>query len=194
MKDVTQNEMLFILSIFKSPETEYNANSIAKLLGISSMGALKIAKRLEKENIITSRELGKARFYRLNLESEYVKDYVRFLLKREAEHAPPYVKVWIDEIRKLKSADAAMLFGSVLKKLKDAEDIDAVLITEQRKFPKLQGEVEEVNKVNVKQLHLVYQSKEDFVKNIRKDDKVLLNAVKGIVVFGEDIIIEGLKK
>ncbi len=194
MKDVTKNEMLFILGIFKSPETEYNANSIAKVLGISSMGALKIAKRLEKENIILSRELGKAKFYRLNWESDYVRDYVRFLLKREAEHAHSYVKVWIGEIRKLKSADAAMLFGSVLRKFRKAKDVDAILITDQKKFARLQGEVEEINKLNVKRLHPVYQSKEDFMRNISKGDKLLLSAVKGIAVLGEDIIIDGLRK
>ncbi len=194
MNDVTKNEMLFILSIFKGPETEYNANSIAKVLGISSMGALKIAKRLEKENVTLSRELGKAKFYRLNWESDYVTDYVGFLLKREAEHAHPYVKVWIDEIRKLKSADAAILFGSVLRKFREAKDIDVILITDQKKFTKLQEEVEEINKLNAKPLHPVYQSKEDFMMNIRKGDKALLSGVKGIIAFGEDIIINGLKK
>jgi len=194
MKDVTQNEMLFILTVLKSPETDYNANSIAKVLGITSMGALKIAKRLEKEEIIISRKLGKAKFYGLNWESDYVRDYVKFLLRREAEHAHSYVKVWIHEVRKLKSADAAVLFGSVLRKFREAADVDVVLVTDQKNFSKLQKEVEEVNQINVKRLHPVYQSKDDFVKNISKGDKVLLSAVKGIIVFGEDIIIEGLRK
>ena len=194
MKDITDNEMRFVLGIFKSPELEYNANSISKLIGISSMGALKIAKRLEKENILISRELGKAKFFRLNLDSEYVRDYVKFLLKREAEQAHSYVKVWINEIRKLKSADAAILFGSVLTKYREAGDIDAVLITGEKKFAKLKEEVEEVNKINIKRLHPVYQSKADFIKNISKGDKVLLNAIKGIIIFGEDMVIEALKK
>ena len=194
MKDITDNEMAFVLNIFKSPEVEYNANSIAKLMGISSMGALKIAKRLEKENIIGSRRLGKAKFYKLAMGSDYVRDYVKFLLRREAEHAHPYVKVWIEEIRKLKSADAAILFGSVLRKQAEAGDIDAVLITDEKKFSRLKKEVEEVNQINVKRLHPVYQSKADFIKNISKGDKVLLSAVKGIAVFGEDLIAEVMRR
>ena len=74
MREITNNEMIFVLSIFKSPEVEYNANSIAKKMGISSMGALKIAKRLEKENIIKSKHLGKAKFYNLNLNNDYVNE------------------------------------------------------------------------------------------------------------------------
>ena len=193
MMDITNNEMVFVLTIFKSPEAEYNANSIAKLMGISSMGALKIGRRLEKEDVIVSRELGKAKFYRLNLGSEYVRDYVKFLLKREAEQAHPYVKVWIGELKKLKSADAAMLFGSVLRRHKGARDIDVVLVTDEKKFAKLKREVEDVNLVNVKRLHPVYQSKEDLVNNVIKGDKVLLAAIKGIVVFGEDLLMGCLK-
>lgn len=194
MRDITSNEMAFVLTIFKSPETQYNANSIAKLIGISRMGALKIAKRLEKENIIISKELGKAKYYWLNFSNDYVKQYVRFLLKREAEHAHPYVRVWADEVKKLKSADAAILFGSVLRKYKEARDIDVVLITDKKRFSKLKKEIGEIDELNVKRLHPIYQTKEDFIKNIKKSDKALLSAMKGIVVFGENMIIDLLQK
>lgn len=193
MNAITSNEMKFVLNILKNPDKQYNANSISKEIGISSMGALKIAKRLEKENIITSREFGKAKFYKLNLESDYVKDYLHFLLKREKEQANAYVKVWIDEIKKLKNADASLLFGSVLRKGKEAKDIDVVLITDTQKFSKLKKEIEEVDHVNLKKIHPVFQTKDDFINNLKKKDNTILNALKGIVVFGEDQIIEALQ-
>jgi len=194
MKDITNNEMHFVLLIFKSPETEYNANSIAKQIGISSMGALKIAKKLEKEGILTSRKMGKARFYKLNLGSDYVKQYIKFLLKREAEQASAYVKRWINEIKKIKNANSAVLFGSVLKKEKEANDIDVLLITNGKKFSGLKRDIEEINLLNTKKLHPLYQTKDDLVKNIKKNDLPLLNAIKGIVAFGEDTIIELIEK
>ncbi|MBS3064840.1 MAG: hypothetical protein J4472_03425 [DPANN group archaeon] len=194
MLNITNNEMYFILSIFKNPEKEYNANSIAKQIGISSMGALKIAKKLEKENIIISRKLGKAKFFKINFNNNYVKQYLGFLLKREAEQASSYVKVWIREIRKLKSADVAILFGSVLQKQKDAGDVDVLLITNQKKFTKLKKEIESLDIINVKKLHPLYQTKEDVVKNVKKEDKPLLNAIKGIVVLGDDVIIKLFEK
>lgn len=194
MNRITSNEMAFVLRIFKSPETDYNANSISKVIGISPMGALKIARRLEKEGIVSSRELGKAKFYRLKLDSDYAREYAKFLLKREAEQAHPYVRVWIDEIRKLKSAYAAILFGSVLRKYKEAKDIDVVLITDKKKFPGLKHEIEEINRLNIKRLHPVFQSKEDFVRNMKKRDRIIIDAIKGVVVFGEDKIIELMQK
>lgn len=194
MLNITNNEMNFILSIFKSPEKEYNANSIAKQIGISSMGALKIARKLEKENIIALKEFGKANFFKINFNNEYTKQYLNFLLKREAEQSLPYVRVWVKEIRKIRNADAAILFGSVLQKQKDAGDVDVLLITNQKKFGKLKKEVENINLINIKKLHPVYQAKRDFEENIKKQDKLVVSAIKGIVVFGEGVIIKLFEK
>lgn len=194
MKNITDKEMLFVLTLFKSPETEYNANSIAKHIGASSMGALKIAKRLEKENILIPRKLGRAIFYKLNFENDYVRQYIKFLLKREAEQAPVYVKRWVTDIKKIKSADSAVLFGSVLKKYEGAKDIDVLLVTDKKRFSKLKKEVKDIDIVNIKKLHPLYQTKDDLKKNIKKQDKPILNAIKGIVVFGEDEIISLLEK
>lgn len=190
MKDITNNEMMFMLNILKSPEIEYNANSMAKKLGISRMGALKIARRLEKEEIISSKELGKAKFYKLNLEREYVSTYLKFLLKREAEQAHPYIKIWIEDIRKIKSADAAILFGSLLRKHREAIDIDAVIIIKPKKFKKVQKEIEGINEMRTKKLHPIHMAKGDLAKNLKNGNEAMLEAIKGLVVFGEEIIIK----
>jgi predicted nucleotidyltransferase len=118
---------------------------------------------------------------------------LKFLLKREAEQSPAYVKMWINEIKKIKNADAAILFGSALRK-KEAKDIDALIITDQKRFSKVREEIENINLINIKKLHPMYQSEEDFIENIKKEDKPLLNAIKGIIAFGEDKIINLMEK
>jgi len=194
MNKITNNEMVFVLSIFKSPELEYNANSMAKHIGISSMGALKIAKRLEKENIISSKVLGKAKFYKLNLESDYVRHYIKFLVKREAKQANPYIKAWIEDIKKVKSADAAILFGSILRKQKSANDIDVLFVIDKKNYPKVKKEIDGINLISTKKIHPMYQTKEDIKNNIKKGDKPLFNAIKGIMVFGEDLMMGLIEK
>ena len=158
------------------------------------MGALKIARKLEKENIIIPKEFGKAKFYSLNLESDYVRQYIKFLLRREVETASPYIKVWISEIKKIKNADSAILFGSVLKKQKEAKDIDVMFITDQKRFSRLKEDLNNIASLNIKKIHPIYQTKSDFIKNIKNSDKVVLNAVKGIIIFGEEIIIDLFRK
>lgn len=191
--DITRNEMLIVLSIFKSPEKEFNANSISKEMHITPMGALKILKRLDKENILSSKVAGKATFYRINFGSGYAREYLRFVLKREAEQSSPYVKRWVTEVRKLKNADIAIIFGSVLKKEGKANDVDVLVATSQERFEKLKEEINELNKINEKEMHAVYQSPEDMEDNISRRDKVVISALKGIVAFGEEKLI-GLVK
>ncbi|MEK6887705.1 MAG: hypothetical protein AABX14_02040 [Candidatus Aenigmatarchaeota archaeon] len=188
------NEMKIVLKIFKTPESEFNANSISKEAGLTPMGSLKILKRLDKEGVLISKTAGKATFYRLNFGNDYTKVYVRFALRSETEHATPYVKRWVSEIRKLKNADATMLFGSVLRKGNEANDVDVLAVTGQNKFGKLKEEIAELNKINEKQMHVVYQSREDLQNNIRKHDKVVLNALKGIVILGEETLVEVFSK
>lgn len=193
MESISHNEMLFVLSIFKNPENQFNSNSIAKHLGISSMGALKIARKLKKEGVLELKQLGKAKFFRLNLEKDYAKQYIKFLLKREAELAHPYIKRWTNELRKAQNATSIILFGSVLKRKEYVKDIDSLFIVDKSKFSKLKKEIQEINLINVKKVHPLYQTRDDFKKNIKKGDKVILNSIKGIVASGEDIIIELLR-
>jgi len=193
MDDLTKNEIAFVLKVFKNPKHHYNANSISKELKISSMGALKIAKRLEKEEVLIALELGKARYYKLNLSNEYVIQYLWFLLNREAEHSAPYIKYWIRELRKIKEAKTIIVFGSVLIKQERAKDIDVLLIAEQKKFSALKKEVQEINKINPKKIHPIYQSEKDFIKNLKDEDAVILNAIRGTYVKGEKKVTELLR-
>ncbi len=193
MKNITNNEMKFVLTIFKSPETEYNSNSIAKSLGITSMGALKIAKRLEKEGIISFKDMGNAKFYRLNLENDHVRQYIKFLLQKESRESSPFLKAKFKDIKKIKNAYVAILFGSMLTKEEKSNDADLFLITDQKRFSKLKKEIESLNLINNKKYHPLYQTMDDARKNIKENDKVIFNAVKGIVIFGEDLIIDLMK-
>jgi len=194
MRNGKNNEMQFVLTVFKSPEADYNASNLAGLLGISSMGALKIAVRLEKENIICSKKIGRANIYKINFKNNYALQYVKFMFKKEAETSSPYVKRWIKEIGKIKSALGIILYGSVLKKESGANDIDVLIIVDKKCFEDVKKEVDSINIMNNKKIHPLYQTYEDLQKHIKEGDKIILSAIKGIVLSGEDILIDCLKK
>ena len=189
MYEITKAEMQLILALVKSPEMNYNSNSITKAVDITPMGALKILKRLEKESILKSKKIGKAIIYRINTEENYARNHVAFILAREKAYAQPRVKVWINELRKIKNADLIILFGSVLRK-EDPNDIDVLFVTDQKMFKKLQEEIDALNKLNMKQIHPLYQGFADIIMNIKKRDKPVLNAIKGIIVTGEERFVE----
>ena len=186
----TAKEERVILALFKNPEKDLNASSLARVAALSRMHALRIAKKLEQEQVVSSRRIGRSRIFTLDLSEEYTRNLVKHLLNREAKQASPYVRRWISELRRLKNAKAALLFGSVLRKEKEANDIDVLFITDQKRIEPLEREIDALNRINPKPIHPIYQSSSDFRRNIRKKDPVVLNALKGIVAFGEEELYE----
>ena len=189
MREITKTEMNIVLTFVKSPEIIYNANSVAKVIQITPMGALKALKRLEQESILKSKRIGNATTYRVNVKDAYAQRYVSFILARSAKQANFQVKRWITELNKIKSADVVVLFGSILYK-SNPNDVDVLLLTDQKRFSKLKQEIKEINELNVKKIHPLYQTFRDIVKNIKERDKPILSAIKGIVIRGEEKFLD----
>ncbi len=187
------NRSKILLKLFKEKNINYNANSISKAIGISSMGALKLLKELEKKEIVSSEKFGKALIYKINMNKEYNLDYLEFLLKSEAENSSSYVKRWINEIKKIKNADIVILFGSILRIDEQAKDIDVMFVVEKSRFRTLRSEIEKLNQINDKKIYPVYQSIDDFNDNILKKDKIILDSIKGIVIFGQNKFLNLMK-
>ncbi len=193
MQTITKNEMRAILIIFKDIDGHYNANNLSKKIGLSSMGTLKILKRLEVQNILKSTMFGKAVFYKVNLDNDYARNYIEFLLKKEAEDAAPRIKRWIRELRNVRDAKIGILFGSVLTEEK-FNDVDLLVVLEQSQNRGFNKSIGEINKINIKRIHAVKQTKEDLKLNLGKKDEVVLSIIKnGIVLFGYDEIVEVIK-
>lgn len=195
MKNITANEMKILLVLFKDIATSYNANSISKVVGITPMGALKILKKMEKENLTVSKKLGKANFYKPNLDDQYPGMCIRFLLQKEAEESQPAIKRWVNELKEFaKFAKIGILFGSVTQDPHSAKDIDILLVFEKSQMKKIQGLIQEKNKINIKKIHVIKQTEKDLKENIKRKDKILLSILKrSIVVFGHEELIEVIK-
>ena len=187
MESITKAEIKAVLTILKSPEIEYNANNLAKAINLTSMGTLKILKRLENEEILKSRKVGKANIYKINI-NPYSTKYLSTLLERQANHQNPKIKRWITELKPLK-ANLIILFGSILIK-PNPNDIDVLLITSQKGFSSLKKQIKEINQLNIKKIHPLYQTKEDLINNIKKEHPPILQAIKGIIVKGEEEFIK----
>ena len=189
MNEITKTEIAVILQIIKHPQIDYNSNNLAKAIGVTPMGALKVVKRLERESILKAKKFGNTTIYSFNPENIYAKQHVTLIISREAQYVSPLIKRWILELKKIQSAEMIILFGSVLEK-SIPNDIDILCMTNQKNFSKLQLEVERINDINIKKIHPLYQTKDDVISNIKKGDKPILNAINGIVIFGQEKFLE----
>ncbi|MBN2422825.1 nucleotidyltransferase domain-containing protein [Candidatus Woesearchaeota archaeon] len=179
------------MKLFKDFTKEYNPSSISAEVGKTRVGAYKSLKNLEKNNIVKSKKLGKANFYYLRLGDEYVKKHIELLLMEEARKK----QRWIDEFKELcKYVKVVLLFGSVLKKPKTANDIDLLLIMNKDKNKQVNEIIKEKNTILIQKIHPLKQTEKDFIKNFKKNNKVLLTAVKeGIVLHGYEKYVELIK-
>ncbi|MBI5388933.1 hypothetical protein HZB01_00975 [Candidatus Woesearchaeota archaeon] len=191
MKPLTNMETEIILKLFRDFTVDYNPSNIANELKRTRVGTFKALKALEKRGIVQGKKLGKAMFYTLNLRDDYAKKYVQVLLMEEARQR----QRWLFEFEGLFNyVHIAVLFGSIIQNEKEANDIDLMIVLEQKDNSAINKIINEKNKILPKRIHIIKQTIQDIISNIKKRDKLVLNAFKyGIVLHGFEELVEVMK-
>lgn len=192
MSSLTSKENEVLLKLFKDFSRDYNANSLSKQINITPRGALKILKNLQKQGLLISKQFGKAAFYKINLEDYYTFRIIETLLIHEARERVPR---WLAEFEKIfKDIEIAVIFGSIIRNPKKANDIDLLLVFTQKKMKLVKNFINKKNKILLKPIHPVIQSPNDIKNNLKKKDQVVLNALqRGYVLHGYDKLIKVVK-
>ena len=191
MKSLTKKEKEALLILFKDFTSFYNANSISKVLKISHVGAQKILKRLMKENLVTSKTIGKSIIYKLNFNDNYVSNLMTFLLADEANN----FKRWKEEFKELdKKNRVVMIFGSAIKDYIHANDIDLMIVTNNKEIKEINDILKEKEEILPKKIHSIKLTEKDLTYNIKKRDKAVIEIIKNaIILYGQDRYVEILK-
>ena len=193
MVSLTKNEARTINFLIRNFSENYNINQLSRELKISPRGIFKILKKLEEQRYLISNKQGNNIFYKINYDSEEALDVCKFaLIDKETT---PYIKVVIKDIEGLKSkTDLAILFGSILKKGKEARDIDLLIVFDKKNLKRIEKIIDNVNKIRTKKIHSIYQTKEDLAKNIKDKDAAILDEIKtGIVLWRRSLLVELIK-
>ncbi|HLC56192.1 MAG TPA: nucleotidyltransferase domain-containing protein [Candidatus Nanoarchaeia archaeon] len=191
MITLTQKERETVIILFKDYTNFYNANSISKILNISHVGAQKIFKRLLQENLVISKTIGKSIIYKLNFSNDYVTHLVAFILADEANK----FKRWKEEFKELFKKDRiVMLFGSTIKDYAHAQDIDIMIVLENKEVKEVNTVLKKKEEILPKKLHAIKLTHLDLLENLKKKDKAFLDIIKNaIIIYGQDIYVEILK-
>mgnify|MGYP001593281830 CR=1 FL=1 len=192
MISLTEKERETLLILFKDFTGYYNANSISKVLRISHVGAQKIFKRLQKENLIIGRQIGKSIIYKLNMGDDYACRLIAFLLLDEANSK---FKRWLEEFRELFKKDRmVILFGSTLKNYAAANDIDVMIVIDKKDYKEVKNVLDKKRQILPKKIHSIELTEEDLKKNIKKMHEPIVDAIKnGIVLCGHEKYVEVIK-
>lgn len=180
MKRLTKKESEILLTLFKDFTNNYNANSLSKKIGITPRGALKMLKNLKSQNILTSREFGKAVFYKINFSDEYTIKLMSILLMEEAREK---ASRWLSEFKELlECIEIAIIFGSIIRNPKTANDIDLLIVFKKERYSMIEKEINQRRGISAKVMHIVKQTPDDLIKNLKKKDEVVLNIIKNCYV------------
>ncbi len=192
MTSLTPTENKALLKLFKDINSDYNANSLSKEMGITPRGALKILKNLHQLGFLVSKPMGKAVFYKANLDDYYTFRTIETLLIQESREL---ASRWLSEFNDLfKHVEIAIIFGSIIRQPKQANDIDLLLVFTQKNMKNVKLSINEKNRILLKPIHPIMQSPDDIKNNLNKKDPVVLSALStGYVLHGYDKLIKVVK-
>jgi len=192
MKNLSNKEIEILLLLAKDFSTSYNSNNITQKVNITHAGAFKAMKKLQEKGLITGERMGKAVFYKANFKDHYSFRVIGTLLMGESREN---ASRWLSEFKDLfKLLDIAVIFGSIVKSPRKAKDIDILAVFRKEDNKKVDKFVDEKRIILTKPVHIIKQTPDDFEKNLKKKDKVILSAIKdGYVLHGYNELLEAIK-
>ena len=192
MEEIKDKGKKALRLIFTDYLADYNSYNLKDKLGLSNAGSLKLLRSLHEKGFLMDRKMGNAIFYKANISNEYVLKLMELILM-ENESASPYVKGWMVELQSLSSlSDAILLFGSLLRKGKEAHDVDVCFILKDTKYyQKMQRKIDDFNKKGRLRVHPLYLTKDDLIEKLKQKDPPIMDMVKScIVVSGGELFVE----
>jgi predicted nucleotidyltransferase len=187
----TSDKILCIL--IKEPLVDHSATSISGALGITRQGLWKTLNKLSKNKLISLNSIADTKKSTLNIKLNFknpiTEKVVSLLLTKESLNYERWKADFVD-LENLSSF--VILFGSILHNPKEANDIDILaIVTSKNSFKPVDEAILKIQKIQIKKIHLIDLTKEEFKKELKNLNKAYLDALKkGVVLFGQDNYIK----
>ncbi len=195
MVEITENGKKALKLIFTDFLTSYNSNNIRDKLSLSNAGSLKLLRNLYGKQLLVREKMGNAIFYNPNLKNPYLIKLLELIFLDNSDESN-FIMGWVYDFQSLTpKAKAILLFGSILKKGKGAQDVDVCIILKKHDdYKLLQSLINIMNDQNKLKIHPLYLTQEDLEKKLREKDKPMVEIVKNcIIVHGSEVFVEVLK-
>lgn len=190
---ITNNEkkiLRFLLAHFNS---DYSINEIAKKCDLAPNGAYEILKKFEEKEILLPKKIANSKSYKINFESIETNKLLELSLIPNYRESK--IKYRYNDLKPLENMAAlCIIFGSYITKKEKPNDIDILFVIKKGDYKKYSEVLEKVKRILPLKLHDVIQTKEDLTKNIKKEEKSIIDAIsEGIVLWGHEFLIEVIK-
>ena len=190
---ITNNEkkiLKFLLAHFNS---DYSINELAKKCGLAPNGAYEILRKFEEKEILLPKKIANSKSYKINFNSRETNKLLELSLIPDYKESK--IKYRYNDLKPLEDAtNLCILFGSYITKKEKPNDIDILFVIKKSDYEKYSEVLEKVKRILPLKLHDVIQTKEDLTKNIKKEEKLIIEAIsEGIVLWGHEFLIGVIK-
>ncbi len=186
-----------LLILLKEPFVKHTATSLAKALNITRQGLWKSLNKLRESKLIILESMGSTKksviSLKLQWKSPVTQKTLSLLLTKESLE----YERWRVNFAELENYTSFfILFGSVLRNSKEANDIDILAVVNNKNNFKLINEVIlKLQKTQAKKIYLIDLTEEEFKEELKKQNRAYLDAIKkGIILFGQDNYIKFIER
>jgi len=189
IKDTDKKLTLLLLKDFSRTHT---ITSLAKEMDMSRVGIWKILKQVESKKIIKLKRIGSGKtstsIITINFDNILTKKSLALYLTEESLSQ----ERWRTNISDLeKETEFIILFGSIIKFIKEAKDIDIVIVAKSGKSIKIQKILDKIQKSEIKKIHNINFTQEELRRELEKKNKAFIEAIKnGVVLFGHEKFVD----
>jgi DNA-binding Lrp family transcriptional regulator len=190
---ITNNEKKILKFLLVHFNSDYSINEIAKKCSLAPNGAYEILKKFEEKEILNSKKIANSKSYKINFNSIEANKLLELVLIPNYKESK--IKYRYNDLKPLENmTNLCILFGSYITKKEKPNDIDILFVIKKSDYEKYSEVLEKVKRILPLKLHDVIQTKEDLTKNIKKEEKLIIEAIsEGIVLWGHEFLIGVIK-
>ncbi len=190
---LTLNEKRVLRFLATSPNRDYSINGIAKACGITPNGAYRLLNKLMMLCILKLKPIANISSYKLDFSKEKTESILGLAFMPDLLEGR--IKPRELDLASLKaSTKACVLFGSYITAKQKPNDLDVLFVVERKDFALFKRELAKVQDIIPLKIHDVVQTEDDLRQNLKKNDPIVIEALRGgIVLWGSDILVKVIK-
>ena len=193
-KTITEDKILTIL--LKQFSINWTITSLANEINLSRVGIWKVLKKLEKEKLIILTSIGKGKTSTISIKLNWENIILEKKLSLTLTEETLKQQRWLNNFEELiNSTEFMLIYGSILHSPKEANDIDILEVVPNKKdFLKIEKAIQKIQKTQIKKIHSESFTKEEFKEEIKKPNKIFIDAIKkGVILFGHENFIKFIR-
>lgn len=185
-----------IIALFKDFSKTHTVTSLANAIGLSRVGTWKLLKKLEADRCVKIRSVGSGKTSTTvvapNWDNTLLEKRISLYLAEEAAGQ----RRWQVNFSELEStSDFVILYGSILKTAKQANDIDILVVAGKKKIKDILARIGKIQQVQSRKIHQIIFTPGEFAAELQKPNPAFIDAVRNSVILsGQEAFVKFMKK